>query len=138
MVTSDHPPGFHSIFTPGPRILIVEDNEAAGQGLARLLVAQGFEVRCVTDGAAAIEALNSGVFHDFLLTDLRLPDLDGRELARRMRELSPRSVVGMMTGWDIDPAIDQFENWGVDWVITKPIDFKHLLKKLAGSKPAGS
>src|SRR5260370_36349251 len=70
-----------------PRILLVEDNQAAGRGLARLLETEGFAVTTVQNGTAALTSLNAGPPPHFLLTDLQLPDLDGRDLARTMRKL---------------------------------------------------
>ncbi len=115
------------------RILIVEDNEAAGIGLTQLLRNQGFEVTNVCDGAAAIEVLASGIRHDFLLIDLRLPDFDGRELAIQARLLSPSSHVLLMTGWDFDSGTDNPLKWGIERVISKPIDINVLLKVLHGT-----
>ena len=114
------------------RILIVEDNEAAAIGLARLLRAEGFEVTNVGDATAALVALESEPHPDYLLTDLQLPDLDGRELARRARELSPTSSIALMTGWDIESLSDDPARWGIDWVIAKPIEIHTLLDRLNG------
>ena len=115
------------------QILIVEDNEAAGIGLAQLLRNQGFEVTNVCDGAAAIEILASGIRFDDLLIDLRLPDFDGRELALQARQLSPSSQVLLMTGWDFDPGTDEPWKWGIARVIAKPIEINVLLDVLNGT-----
>ena len=57
--------------------------------MARFLEAEGYAVTLAFDGTTALEALESGPPPDFVLTDLRLPDLDGRELARSARQLVP-------------------------------------------------
>lgn len=118
---------------PKRQILIVEDNEAAGIGLAQLLRNQGFEVTNVCDGAAAIEILASGIRFDDLLIDLRLPDFDGRELALQARRLSPSSQVLLMTGWDFDSCTDDPWKWGIERVIAKPIEINVLLDVLNGT-----
>ena len=112
------------------RILIVEDNEAAGIGLAKLLRIQGFTVTIVYDGAAAIEILARGIPFDSLLIDLRLPDFDGRELAFQARRLSPASRLLLMTGWDFETGTDHPFRWGIERVISKPIDINLLLDVL--------
>ncbi len=127
-MTSAQP--LHPGASPPRRILLVEDNEAAGVGLSRLLRAQGFEVTHVVDGAAALDAFESGAPLDYLLTDMRLPDLDGRELARRSQTLVPPPRVALLTGWDIDLTTENPADWGIDWVIPKPIDINHLLDRL--------
>jgi CheY-like chemotaxis protein len=123
---------------PKRRVLLVEDNEAAGKGLAKLLQAQGFEVTTVRDGAAALALLASGAPPDVLLTDMQLPDIDGREVARQARLLVPPPRTVLITGWDIEPEHDDTASWGIDWVLTKPVDINELLEKLAQPLPPAS
>ena len=115
--------------SPVPRVLLVEDNEAASKGMARLLEAYGFEVITACDGASALKALATGRPPDFLLTDMQLPDLDGREVARQARQLSPPPRTALITGWDFEGDEDS-SAWGIDWVLTKPVDFQDLIAKL--------
>jgi DNA-binding response OmpR family regulator len=121
------------------RILLVEDNEATGRGLARLLEAQGFAVTVRNDGSSALHALDSEPPFAFLLTDLQLPDLDGREVARHAKGLDPRPLVVAITGWDIDDDPPDREAWGIDWVFTKPVDSADLIARLrsAGTRGTG-
>src|SRR5581483_6038996 len=94
-------PGPHD--APGrPRVLLVEDNDAASKGLARLLESEGFAVSPAPDGLSAVRALQTEPPFDFLLTDLRLPDLDGREVARIAREQPAPLFIALITGWDPD------------------------------------
>lgn len=113
-----------------PNVLLVEDNPAAGRGLAKLLEAYGFEARVVPDGLSALSLLSAGPPPDFLLTDLQLPDLDGRDVARQARALVPTLRVALITGWDLpsDPA--EVSRWGIDWVFSKPLDIRALVAKL--------
>jgi len=115
---------------PGRRILLVEDNEAANKGLARLLQAQGFAVTAVPDGASALAAFASAEPPDFVLTDLQLPDIDGREVALRARALVPRPLVMLITGWDIESELGDPSVSGIDCVLPKPVDFRDLLARL--------
>src|SRR5215213_10576713 len=97
-----------------PRVLLVEDNDAASKGLAKLLAAMGYDVAVVLDGASALEALRTGPPPDFVLTDMRLPDLDGREVARTARQLVPPPRIALITGWDLDPTLHDTSFWGID------------------------
>jgi DNA-binding response OmpR family regulator len=115
------------------RVLLVEDNEAARKGLARLLEAHGFEVATFHDGESALNALATEAPPDYVLTDLRLPDLDGREVAQRARQLRPAPRVALITGWDLDTGLGDQADWGVDWVLTKPVDIHELISLLGGS-----
>jgi CheY-like chemotaxis protein len=118
-----------------PRILLVEDNDAANRGLARILEIQGFEVTAVRDGDAAIRSLQQGPPPDFLLTDLRLPDLDGREIARFAHQLVPPPRIALITGWDLDPDLRGDRSLGIDWVFEKPVDTQALISMLRGTAP---
>jgi CheY-like chemotaxis protein len=115
---------------PPPRILLVDDNEATQRGLARFLEAEGYEVTLAFDGTTALEVLESGPPPDFVLTDLRLPDLDGRELARSARQLVPPPRVALITGWDLDPDVDSPDAWGIEWYFQKPLNVRDLIEKL--------
>jgi two-component system cell cycle response regulator CpdR len=114
------------------RILLVEDNEAAGKGLARLLQVQGFEVTTVLDGRSAIEALGGDHPPDYLLTDLQLPDMDGREIARHARQLTPPPRIILITGWDLPTEPEDPAESGIARVLTKPVDLQTLVEALNG------
>jgi CheY-like chemotaxis protein len=127
--------------THRPRVLLVEDNEAALRGLSRLLEAKGYAVTGVRDGASALKALEAPPPPDYLLTDMRLPDLDGREVARQARQLVPAPWTALMTGLDLDFDRECQDTWGIDWVFLKPLDLNDLLGRLADRperKPVGS
>ncbi len=113
---------------------MVEDNDAASRGLSKILQAYGFDVTVVTTGTAAIAALQSGIPPDFVLTDLRLPDLDGREVARAAQQLDPTPRVALITGWDYDPS--NSAAWGIDWFFPKPLNIQELIAELRRS-PGG-
>jgi len=119
----------------GPRVLLVEDNEAALKGLSRLLQAQGYRVTTAFTGAEAMEALDGGPAFQFVLTDLQLPDLDGREIARKAREGVPPPRTIVITGWDLDLDADGQGRWGIDDLLSKPIDVRDLLKVLRRHSP---
>ena len=114
--------------TMRPRILLVDDHDVGRTTLARLLDALGYDVTTARDGAEAQEALAAGPMFDVLLTDVRLPDLDGRELVHVARRVDPRPTIALITGWDVDP--DECRRLGVDWLFLKPVDVRDLVAKL--------
>src|SRR4051812_9247417 len=91
---------------PGPatkprrRLLLVDDNAEGRRALGRLLEIYGYEVTTAGDGTTAIQALHQTPSPEIVLTDLLLPDVDGREIARQAQALVPRPIVIMITGWD--------------------------------------
>jgi DNA-binding response OmpR family regulator len=117
------------------RVLLVEDNDAAGRGLARLLEAWGYEVTVEHDGTSALRTLDTAPPPDFVLTDLRLPDLDGREIALHARRLVPPPRIALITGWDIDDDLPDYESCGFDWIFPKPLDMPNLIARLREPRP---
>lgn len=116
---------------PRPRLLLVDDNGEGRRALARLMGLYGYEVTAVPDGASALRALEESPPPDVVLTDLLLPDIDGREVARAAHALLPTPTVVMITGWDFGPEIPDQATWGIDHVFLKPLNVSQLVSTLA-------
>ena len=87
-----------------PRILIVDDEQSMREWLRLLFQRDGFEVLTAEDGAAAQEIV-AREYLDVILTDIRMPRLDGVQLLRVVRNIAPDAVVLMMTAhWSQDSA----------------------------------
>jgi two-component system, cell cycle response regulator CpdR len=109
------------------RILIAEDEESLRTLVARALTSQGHEVKTAGDGKAALDLLmgEQGRF-DLLLTDVRMPVMDGIALALNAARERPELAILLMTGYadqrerahDIDPLIHD--------VIAKPFSVVEL------------
>jgi two-component system cell cycle response regulator CpdR len=95
-----------------------------------LLEACGFDVTVRADGASALRALESAAHFDFLLTDLRLPDMDGRDIAQHARSLVPAPRIALITGWDLDDELRDYSSMGIEWVFTKPLEIRDLIARL--------
>jgi len=118
------------------RLLLVDDNSEGRRALARLLELYGFEVTAVADGASAVEAMRRSPPPDVVLTDLILPDIDGREVARFAHNLSPAPAVVMITGWDFGNDLREDPGPGVDFVFLKPLNVNDLVAKINEVRPA--
>ena len=112
---------------PGRRILLVEDDTPAAESMARLLRADGYEVRVATSGQEALEAAANELPHIVLL-DLGLPDMEGHEVARRLRERKgpARPLVIAITGHGKDADRLQSYEVGIDLHLTKPVSIQEL------------
>ncbi|MEM7255183.1 MAG: PAS-domain containing protein [Pseudomonadota bacterium] len=108
-------------------ILLVEDEGDLADMLRELLVGQGFAVTCVGDGAAALERLRV-YSYGLLITDLRMPGLDGREMLRELAGWSSHEVppVLVVTGDTLGLRSATLGITPID-VIEKPIDLKLFL-----------
>jgi two-component system response regulator PilR (NtrC family) len=110
------------------KLLIVDDELGMRQFLTHLFQREGHEVRVAASGKEALEVLKEGPA-DLLISDVRMPDMDGIELLRAVREFNPPPEVVMMTAFaNVDSAREAFLLGAYDFV-QKPFD-NDLLKEI--------
>ena len=124
---STRPPERHSLKR---KVLIVDDNQDLAEAAHLFLEAHGHEVRTAQDGPCALR-----VAMDFqpeaVVVDIGLPEMDGYELARRLREILPGLSVAALSGWRIDPGDRRARDSGFSTYFTKPADPEKLLEFVA-------
>jgi len=99
------------------RILIAEDNELNRANLAELLTTSGYDVVAVENGRKAMDALMQAKF-DLLITDLRMPHVDGLELLKFCKEMNPDNVVIIITGYaTVNTAVDAMKLGAFDYIV---------------------
>ena len=107
-------------------ILLVDDQDTIRFFLEKTLKQEGYEAVTARTGAEAIEKARS-VVPDLVLLDLKLPDMDGLEVLRRIKEIFPEIGVVMITAFgDIETAVNAMKNGAYDFV-SKPINLDQLL-----------
>ncbi len=116
------------------RILVVDDNVDMAMGLARLLMFLGHEVRTVHNGAEAIRAARE-LSPEFVLLDIGLPEMDGYEVARRLRqeEGCRHAVIVAVSGYGQEEDQVRGRIVGFDHHLVKPVDHNALLTILSAS-----
>ena len=108
------------------KILIAEDDFHTMEGLTDILEEEGYAVTGVSDGQQAIEMVNKTSF-DVLLTDMKMPKLNGMDLMGKMKHASPDTKIIMMTAFaTVETAVQAMRDGAFNY-ITKPIDFDQLL-----------
>ncbi len=108
------------------RILIVDDEAAQRESLGGFLVKQGYDVVLAADGTAALHIVQTAVI-DVMLTDVRMPGMDGAELLARAREANPLLEVIVMTAFGtIANAVEAMKH-GASGYLTKPVDLDDIL-----------
>lgn len=110
------------------RVLVVEDDEDIGTSLVAALAAQGYDVALAPTAAAAQELARLGA--DLVLLDLGLPDLDGVELCRRLRDALPDAVLVVLTARDNEIDVVIGLDAGADDYLTKPFAMEELLARV--------
>ena len=110
-------------------ILVVEDDEAAGEVLTAGLVARGWRVRLAVDGVSALDLVD-GDAPDVVILDLGLPDLDGLEVCRHIRVLRPTLPIIVLTADGAEHRMIAALDEGADDYVTKPYSMPLLLARV--------
>jgi two-component system, cell cycle response regulator DivK len=113
-------------------ILVVEDNEASRDALARRLARRGFRIAVAVDGQQAV-AVAKSMKPDLILMDLGLPIIDGWEATRRLKaDASTRHIpIIVLSAHAMTDDRELALEAGADEFDTKPIRFQPLLDKIA-------
>ncbi len=113
------------------RILLVEDDESVLAVTTRLLERMGYEVRGVcSPGLALTEISENGTGFDLLITDLMMPEMNGRELARRVRDRLPELPVLFVSGYSADVLTGEADLHERVHVLAKPYTLPELARRV--------
>jgi DNA-binding response OmpR family regulator len=102
-----------------PHVLLVEDELNLAKGLAMVMRDEGYDVDLSDTGHSAIEKIGRSRF-DLLVADLRLPDIDGMDVIRQMREKRPSTKVVVITGYPSVSTALQAVRMGASDYLRKP------------------
>src|ERR687883_1094912 len=108
------------------RILVVDDEPTMADSLRQNFVEEGYSVDTAGTGAAAIELFDQGGHH-LAICDLQLPDMDGLEVLRHMKDARPTTEVIVVTGYGSGQAAVEAIKSGAFYFVEKPFDFEELL-----------
>lgn len=108
------------------RILVVDDEAAARNALVELLREEGYGVRSAADGFKALGQVDEWSPH-LIITDVKMPGLDGLELMKKLRERGDVVGIVVMTAFgSVENAVEAMQQ-GADDYLTKPVHFPELL-----------
>ena len=115
----------HGATMPSMKLLVVEDEDAIAEPLVEGLEREGFAVERAATGEAALAADEP----DLVLLDLRLPDLDGLEVCRRLRERSRVPIIVVTArGEEVDRVVGL--ELGADDYVVKPYALRELIARI--------
>jgi two-component system, response regulator, stage 0 sporulation protein F len=106
-------------------ILIVDDEEGLREGLSRLLEGEGYAVIAVETGEEALQILQQ-THIDLVLTDMRMPGMDGIELLKKIRERHGDLGVIILTGYGQIESYIEAMNFGAIEYVSKPFKVNEL------------
>ncbi|MCI0438354.1 MAG: response regulator [Chloroflexi bacterium] len=107
-------------------ILIVEDEEGIRAVLEELLQMEGYKTTSAENGDEGLACLGQGRY-DLIFTDLNMPGVSGRDIARAAKQSNPSTPVVIITGWDTNTLAAELKGDGVDRVLKKPFDMDTVL-----------
>ena len=109
-----------------PRVLVVDDEPNVVKSCVRMLQLAGFEAQGVTSGAEALALYREDRF-DLVLVDLRMPETDGLEVLRALKEYDPSVSVLIFTAYGTKESVVEALRLGAREFMEKPLDAKHLI-----------
>ena len=111
------------------RILVLDDQEHIRNIIKKFLVMDRHEVDVAADGSEGMK-LAAGASYDLVITDIVMPEKDGYEVLRELKQLSPGVKIIVMSGGavklDVDNLLVTAKFMGADVAIAKPLDFTLL------------
>jgi two-component system, OmpR family, KDP operon response regulator KdpE len=115
----------------GPRVLLVDDEESIQQTLSTVLPLEGYTVYQVRSGKEALRKVQS-VRPDLILLDLGLPDMDGKEVIRHLREWAIAPIIVISVRDEESEKVSSLDTGAHDYV-TKPFTMPELLARMRAS-----
>jgi DNA-binding NtrC family response regulator len=109
-----------------PTILVVDDNLDLLETFAMILKRRGFCVETAENGADAVEKFREHAF-DITLMDIVMPEMNGVDAFRKIKELEPGAPVILMTAYSDEDLIETARTEGVNQIINKPIRIDQLI-----------
>jgi len=123
-----------------PKILVVDDEPQIARVLKTTLTARGYAIRTTSDGDDALQMIKSWT-PDLVITDLRMPNMDGVELCRQLRARSGIPIIVLSVRNEERTKIEALDA-GADDYVTKPFSVNELLarvraalRRVAGTQP---
>lgn len=114
-----------------PLILVVDDDETQRKVLQKILVREGYDVEIAAGGGEALETFRENGA-DVVITDIKMPGMDGLQLFREIKQIDPDASVILVTAFgDLDSAVQAMSE-GATYYLTKPVDnaeLKVLIRK---------
>ena len=99
-----------------PRILVVDDEAIVCESCARILLEEGYEVECTLSGKEAFEKMRANPF-DVVITDLKMPGVDGMDVLKTLHKDYPDAVIIMITGFStVETAVEAMKLGAFDYI----------------------
>jgi DNA-binding response OmpR family regulator len=109
---------------------VIDDEEVVRSVLSRTLANVNHQVTLAADGEKGVQLFRERKF-DMVLTDLGMPGMSGWDVCRMIKKISPDTPVGMITGWGAEMSQSKMDEYGLDFLISKPFDLNQVVNVVA-------
>jgi DNA-binding NtrC family response regulator len=116
-----------------PKVLVVDDEEMLRNLLARILERKGYSVSTASGGRQALAYLAKGDFQ-VMVSDVKMPEMNGFELLKEAKQKHPRLAVVMMTAFGDENTVEQALGLGADGYVAKPFKSSELTSEVARAR----
>lgn len=114
------------------RILFVDDDDFQRDSMKKMLVRLGYDVELASNANEALEISQQEAF-PLIITDLKMPEMDGAQLCKRIRKINGTAVIYAFSGYLAEVASDQLNAVGFDGHLCKPIKMEVLKHAIEGA-----
>lgn len=111
------------------KVLIVDDEKLLCEAMTDILEFKGYEIDSVNSGLDAITSVKNNFF-DVILMDIKMPVMNGVQAFTKIKQISPQTVVIMMTAYSVEDLINDALNNGAFSCLNKPIDIDEVVEQI--------
>jgi DNA-binding NtrC family response regulator len=115
-----------------PTVLVVDDNQDLLETFAMILKRRGFSVETAENGALAVDKFREQTF-DVTLMDVVMPEMNGVEAFKKIKEMEPGASVILMTAYSDEELLETARSLGVNHIINKPIRIDQLIELITAT-----
>ena len=114
------------------KILFVDDEESQRKLMQRILARMGYDAELAKNAKEALAILKKEEF-PLIITDLRMPEMDGIELCKQIREVNSNSFIYALSGYLAEFELERLEEFGFDGHLSKPVKIEVLKCAIQGA-----
>lgn len=114
------------------RILFVDDEETHRETVEEMLMFLGYDVELAKDAKEALEIAKKEYF-PLIITDIMMPEIDGKQLCKQIREINDTAVIYAFSGFLTEADSDQLKSVGFDGHLCKPVKIDVLKHAIEGA-----
>lgn len=117
------------MMSDSPCVMVIDDNRALAENIKEILEEEDIHVEVADDGLQALDRLAQADF-DLVITDVRMPGLDGVQVLKNIHERWPGLPVVVMTAYSSDSSLEEAAASGALGILSKPLDIQRVLEMI--------